>query len=203
MRGRGAPRGLPAGRRRLRLAGAVAAILALLGWRLARELLPAGHIPGNAGSGPPAGLSDCRLARAVDGDSFEVRCGDRWERVRLLRIDTPEFGEPGFAEARRALVRMLREGPFRLEAEGPSFERDRYGRLLAYAWSARGELVNEEMVRLGWSRFVTRYGGGRHAERFRRAETEARKARRGLWRLEEGRWGRPGPVGTPARPGFA
>ncbi len=145
----------------------------------------------------------CRLARPVDGDSFEARCGAQRLRVRLLRIDTPEFGEPGSAAARRALGALLREGPFRLEAEGEAFERDRYGRLLAYAWSARGTLINEAMIRLGWSRFDTRFGAGRFADRLRRAEEEARRARRGLHAPDRG-WDRgTGASRAPRRLAFA
>ena len=180
-----------------------AALLALLGWRLLRDL-PEPALPTRAPGRPAAAVLDgCRLARPVDGDSFEARCAGRRLRVRLLRIDTPEFGEPGFAEARRALTGLLREGPFRLEAEGRDFERDRYGRLLAYAWSARGRLVNEELIRLGWSRFETGFGRGRHADRLLRAEAEARRARRGLHRLEGVRPDGRGAARPPGRPALA
>jgi len=37
------------------------------------------------------------------------------------------------------------------------------------------------MVRLGWSKFWTRYGRGRLAEQFEAAKQEAREAKRGLW----------------------
>lgn len=41
--------------------------------------------------------------------------------------------------------------------------------------------VNVELVRLGWSAYVTKYGRGRLAEQFEAAEKEARAAKRGLW----------------------
>lgn len=203
MRRRGGPRG---GRRalgRARLVAAGVAALALVAWRLLRVLPGPEGAFDRAGASNPAVLAGCRLARPVDGDSFEARCGGRRHRVRLLRIDTPEYGEPGFAEARRALLAMLREGPFRLEAEGRAFERDRYGRLLAYAWSARGKLVNEEMIRLGWSRFETGFGRGRLAERLRRAEREARRARRGLHRPGLAPSPEAGRIEPPRRPALA
>lgn len=38
---------------------------------------------------------------------MDVRCGDLRDRVRLLCIDTPERGNPGYAEAGDALAAMV------------------------------------------------------------------------------------------------
>ena len=121
------------------------------------------------------------LRRVIDGDTIEVRWRDRTERVRLLRINTPERGRRGYDEATAALEGLLRGTDPALEFERPGRpERDKYDRLLAYVLA--GEVnVNIEMVRLGWTRFWTRYGAGRHAERFTAAEDEARVSQAGLW----------------------
>jgi len=130
---------------------------------------------------PAAKTEAVRLSRVIDGDTIEVRWRGRTERVRLLRIDTPERGRRGYQEATAALADLLRVGEIELEFERPGApERDRYDRLLAYVL-AGGSRVNVEMVRLGWSRFWTRYGAGRHADLFAAAEREARDARVGLW----------------------
>jgi micrococcal nuclease len=124
----------------------------------------------------------CRLARVVDGDTLDADCAGERVRVRLLRIDTPERGEPGHEAATAALREVLGTGPLELEFEVPGLPvADDYGRLLAYV-RVRGGLANVEMVRRGWSPFWTRYGEGRLAAAFRRAEQEARAARRGIWR---------------------
>ena len=113
----------------------------------------------------------CRVVRVVDGDTIRVVYKGREEPVRLLTINTPEKGEPGFEEATEALGRLVvgdhEEGrDVLLEFETPGVEaRDRYGRLLAYVFVN----VNVEMVRLGHSPFWTRYGRGRYAHEFERA----------------------------------
>jgi len=43
---------------------------------------------------------------------------------------------------------------------------------------ADGKNVDVEMVRLGWSRFDTRWGEGRFVRAFRAAEREAKRAER-------------------------
>ena len=123
----------------------------------------------------------CQLTRVIDGDTLHARCDGEKVKVRLLRIDTPEVDEEGFRAAGTALRHFLGDAPLELEFERPGIAvADGYGRLLAYV-RVRGELANVEMVRLGWSAFWTKYGDGRFADAFRKAEREAREARRGLW----------------------
>jgi micrococcal nuclease len=103
------------------------------------------------------------------------------ERLRFLCINTPERGEPGFKEATEALKILLGDGPVRIEYEDPGVvKRDNFGRLLVYVFNERGQNVNVELVRLGWSKFETKYGEGRLAAEFRKAEAEAVEAKRGL-----------------------
>jgi endonuclease YncB( thermonuclease family) len=95
----------------------------------------------------------CQLTRVVDGDTLHARCDGENVKVRLLRIDTPERGEPGYEAAAGALREILREGPLELEFEEPGLPvTDDYERLLAYV-RVGGELANVEMVRRGWSSF--------------------------------------------------
>jgi micrococcal nuclease len=123
------------------------------------------------------------LVRVVDGDTIEVRYRGRIEPVRLLRINTPERGEPGYQEATRALKSIVDRGYLILVFEDEREARDRHGRLLAYVMSL-GMNINVEMVRKGWSRFWTKYGRGRFAAAFESAELEAQKKRVGLWTAE-------------------
>ena len=136
------------------------------------------------------------VLRLIDGDTIEVLDGARRDRIRLLRVDTPERGARGADDATDALARLItgqaqtRGEPARRAAAGRTValeyetpgrpERDRYGRLLAYVY-ARGQLVNLGLVEQGWSRFLTRFGAGHHAADFARAERDARRQRRGLW----------------------
>ena len=71
----------------------------------------------------------------------------------------------------------------RLEWENrDKLQRDRFGRLLAYIFVG-DKNINIEMVRLGHSKFYTKYGKGRYAKDFMAAEKEARTP--GLIRVPE------------------
>jgi len=110
------------------------------------------------------------FVRVVDGDTIKVKWHDEETSVRMLGIDTPERGQPGYREATCHLRKMI--GPattVQIEFETGRPQRDRYGRLLAYVW-LDGKNLNVEQVRAGHSRFITRYGRGKHAEEFERAE---------------------------------
>jgi len=134
---------------------------------------------GYAMSGKPAAVP---VVFVADGDTVRVVYRGAREWVRLLRIDTPERDEEGYGEAREALSRMVDGRNVELVFETPGVEeRDVHGRILAYLF-LEGRNINVEMVRAGWSPFWTRYGKGRFPREFRRAEKEARKAGRGLWR---------------------
>ncbi len=125
-----------------------------------------------------------QVTEVIDGDTIEIRHGQLKERVRLLRINTPERTERGYHEARAALQRLLNRAQVELVFERfGHHERDSHGRLIAYVFVGDRN-INVEMVRLGWSRFWTRYGRGRFADEFEAAERQARAARRGLWAEE-------------------
>ena len=122
-----------------------------------------------------------QVIRVVDGDTIVVYYDGRQESVRLLRIDTPERGQKGYREATEALRALVGGRVVELAFEDPGRKkRDAYGRLLAYVL-VDDRNANVEMVRLGWSTFWTKFGAGRLAAEFRRAEREARAAGRGLW----------------------
>jgi len=125
----------------------------------------------------------CPVLRVVDGDTVKVRYAGEEQSVRLLRVNTPERGEPGYKEATEALRELVDGHTVRLEFEGNK-KRDHYGRLLAYVF-VDDVNVNVEMVRSGWSAFYTKHGEGRHAGAFKQAENEAREAGRGSWGLSE------------------
>jgi len=159
-------------------------LLAGLGLAGAAQLDPAAP-PRTPAQAPAAPVDSARLActvdRIVDGDTLDARCAGAKHRVRLLRINTPERGRPGYAEAARALSELVGSGAIALEFETPGvLQRDGFGRVLAYVYRD-DRLANVEIVRQGWSTFWTRYGAGRLLEQFGSAEREARAARAGMW----------------------
>jgi micrococcal nuclease len=135
---------------------------------------------------PPAPTA-ARIVRVVDGDTIAVRVTGRQVTVRLLGIDTPEThggpAECGGRAASRHLARIAPKGTsVRLATDPRSGDtRDRYGRLLAYVDSRRGDL-GERQLRAGLAT-VYRYHDRRFSrlDRYREAETDARTGDRGIW----------------------
>lgn len=80
-----------------------------------------------------------RCVHVVDGDTMDVELGEVKVRVRLLGIDTPERGQPGYKEAAESLRGLALGREVRLErpigANGkPERDTDKYGRLLRRVW---------------------------------------------------------------------
>jgi len=124
------------------------------------------------------------VTRVVDGDTIEVRLGDRVEDVRLIGVDTPETVKPGTPvqcfgpRASHFTKRLLTDRQVRLVFGAE--RRDIYGRLLAYVYLDH-RFVNPILVRRGLARSLTIPPNDRFAPRFRHLELAAARAGRGLW----------------------
>ena len=122
------------------------------------------------------------VERVVDGDTLLLKGG---VRVRLIGVDTPESVKPNSPveplglEAAEFTRSQVEKRTVRLEFDRE--RRDRYQRILAYVYLG-DTLLNEELIRAGFSRAETRfpYDSGMK-RRFINAEKEARHAHRGLW----------------------
>jgi endonuclease YncB( thermonuclease family) len=121
------------------------------------------------------------VTRVVDGDTLVVRLATGAStRVRLIGVDTPERGACHAAEATRRTGRLALRRPVVLKGDPTQATRDRYGRLLAYAWIG-GRDLGYRLVAGGFGR---KYVYGRPFQRlgpYRQAEARAKAARRGLW----------------------
>jgi micrococcal nuclease len=144
-------------------------------------LLAAGAAEGAPGLAQVQGL----VVRVVDGDTIHVRLGERLEKVRYIGVNTPELhhpargAEPGGREARDVNRRLVEGKRVRLELDVQ--HRDRYGRLLAYVWTA-DTMINAELVRLGYAQVMTVPPNVRHQALFLKLQRDARDSGRGLWR---------------------
>jgi micrococcal nuclease len=126
--------------------------------------------------------TDPVLVRVVfDGDTIDVATVGR---VRLLGIDAPEIGHrfdnaaPFGREAKERLANLIAHRWVRLEFDGK--REDAFERRLAYVLLEDGTFVNALLVREGLARVSTRVPLARLDE-LRRAETDAREHRRGMW----------------------
>jgi len=88
------------------------------------------------------------VSRVVDGDTVDVRLtSGRTERIRLIGIDTPERGQCDAAKA-TTFARTVAQGRAAvLQGDATQATRDRYGRLLAYAWVGGRDLGYQQLAR--------------------------------------------------------
>jgi micrococcal nuclease len=124
------------------------------------------------------------VERVIDGDTLML---EGHVRVRLIGVDTPETKhprkpvEPLGPEASEFTRSQVENRDVTLQFDRE--RRDRYGRVLAYVY-VDDKLLNEEIIRAGFSRAETKYKFDRAmALRFLEAEAEAREAGRGIWSL--------------------
>jgi micrococcal nuclease len=136
---------------------------------------------------PRAGAGEGTVVRVIDGDTLVVRLATGDEHVRLIGIDTPETKRPGTpvecfgAEASAHLAELLPEGSA-VHLERDVDERDRYGRLLAYAHRASDDLfVNGAMVADGFAAAYTVAPNVARTTELTDAARSARATGLGLW----------------------
>ncbi|HDY65881.1 MAG TPA: hypothetical protein ENH84_06585 [Phycisphaerae bacterium] len=129
-----------------------------------------------------------RVTRVMDGDTFDVEIPDgRWgcTRIRLWGVDTPETVKPDWPvehfgpEASQFTRRAIHRGDVRLELL-PHRTRDKYGRLLGYAYLPDGRMLNRVLIENGLGFADPRFNHPYKTE-FARLQAAARRNKRGLW----------------------
>ncbi len=138
-----------------------------------------------------------KVVRIIDGDTIEVEIGEQTYRVRYIGMDTPEQGDPFFAEATEANRQLVEGKPVIVEKDVS--DTDRYGRLLLYVYLQDGTFVNAELVRLGYAQVATYPPDIKHQDLFLQLQIEAREAGRGFW-AQPAPTVTSGPAATPQPP---
>jgi|SRR3989344_3708624 len=123
-----------------------------------------------------------KVVQAIDGDTVELING---QRLRYVGIDTPEeFDERKpvqcFAHKAAEKNRELVSGHM-VTFHKDVTATDMYGRLLGYVYLEDGTFVNLEMVKQGFAFSYVYPPDVAKTEIFRKAETEARTQKLGLW----------------------
>lgn len=130
-------------------------------------------------TGARSGLSpELELAEVVDGDTLRLRVAGTVEEVRLVGVNTPEFGECYAEDATAALAELVAGGELRVELAGTG-ERDRFGRLLRYVYAGEN-LINLDLVETGAG--LALFGDHPQQRVFAAAGDRARLAGLGMWR---------------------
>lgn len=72
-----------------------------------------------------------QVIRVIDGDTFTIAYDGEPTSVRILGIDTPERGQPGYTEATEALRGLIASKTVTITFDDPKgHKRDHFGRLL-------------------------------------------------------------------------
>jgi len=136
------------------------------------------------------------VTKIYDGDTFQIESG---EKVRLLGIDTPEKWNSGKLDkdsersgkdketikklgslASEYAENLLLGKKVTLLADSTNDDKDRYGRLLRYAYLEDGTFFNLKIIQDGYAYAYVKYPVI-YMEEFKQAQREAIENNRGLW----------------------
>lgn len=116
-----------------------------------------------------------RVVRITDGDTFEMLvAGNKKLRIRIHGIDAPEREQPFYRKSRDFLGTLC----FQKQVSIQIVNKDRWGRLVAHAFTPDGQSIGYKMVENGFAWHFTRYSND---PTLRRLENSARKNKAGLW----------------------
>jgi micrococcal nuclease len=115
-----------------------------------------------------------KVKGVIDGDSLVVETAEGTKEVRIKGIDAPEYGQAGFAPAKRAVQRMALGHNVILKDQ----ETDTYGRVLAHVeFKDKEGNAAETLVEQGLA-----YPDPEDTTRKIKAKAkEAKKAKKGVW----------------------
>jgi micrococcal nuclease len=129
------------------------------------------------------------VTKVIDGDTFKVEYEGREETIRLLLVDTPETVHPSKPvqpfgqQASDFLKKKLTDQRVVLELD--LSERDRYGRILAYAYDTEGNMINEILLEKGLARVAYIFPPNtKYVDRFQAIQEKAREQEVGIWSIE-------------------
>jgi micrococcal nuclease len=114
-----------------------------------------------------------RVIVVMDGDTVMVLRGAQKIKIRLADIDAPEKDQVFGMESRRALLDKV----YKKEVVVTTRAIDKYGRTVADL-GLDGRNINEEMVESG---MAWEYSWHHRNPTYRARQSEARRAKRGLW----------------------
>lgn len=116
------------------------------------------------------------VTRVIDGDTIDVRLGDKTVRIRYLQMNTPERDQPCFDESTRANADLVAGQTVRLVPDKELV--DPFGRWLRFVYV--GDVnVERVLVEQGFAEVVLYPPNDLHYEEFKQLEQEAAAAGRG------------------------
>jgi endonuclease YncB( thermonuclease family) len=146
-------------------------------------------IPAPAANTPamPETVEEGIVMDVVDGDTLDIRIGNRVERVRMIGLNTPESVDPRRpvqcfgVEASTFNKSLTLDQSVYLEIDPTQGDRDQFNRLLRYVWLPDGRMVNLELIANGYAAQYTFDTPYKYRDLFRAAERAAEESDAGLW----------------------
>lgn len=131
--------------------------------------------------------NEYKVLKVIDGDTFTIIHNGKYEKVRLLNVDTPESKHPDhqknilMGKKAAEYTRDQLENKI-VSLEFDDSEREKYGRLLCYVF-VQNENFNIKLVQQGFSPYYTKYGiNTKYHAAFVAAEKSAKKHRLNIWK---------------------
>lgn len=127
------------------------------------------------------------VAEVIDGDTFRVDINGTIQKVRLIGMDSPEVVDPRTIvqcfgqEASNKAKEILNNKKVALESDSTQGDKDKYNRLLRYAFLEDGTNFSQYMIREGYAHEYTYQVPYKYQSEFKQAEKDVRDAGKGLW----------------------
>ncbi len=129
------------------------------------------------------------VTQVNDGNIISIRVKSfagiplKIERVRLIGIDAPELKQEQWGRpAKKYLKKLISENDWVVNVEFDVQRRDNYGRIPAYLWNKKGELINEKLLEAGLAVLYTQPPNVKYVDRLSAAEKKAQSEKAGLWK---------------------
>lgn len=136
---------------------------------------------------PPSRIdAQVTVSYVYDGDTVRLQSGDK---VRLIGINTPEMArdqrptEPLARDARQALIKLLERHHYQINLRYGQQRRDRYGRLLAHAYTPDDKSIGAHLLNIGLASLIAIPPNVNGLACYAKAEKAARQNKHGLWGL--------------------
>jgi micrococcal nuclease len=125
------------------------------------------------------------VEKALSGDSVRLSTGKtlKYSGIQSQPMQSKIVMVREYGEKAQAFNAALVEGK-EIEIEWGPRIRDQYGELIGYVFLPDGRLVNEEMLKAGWAKTRLRPPNLQYAERFRKAQNQAKRDKLGQWEKE-------------------
>lgn len=119
---------------------------------------------------------EATAVRVIDGDTFVT---EQNEKVRLIGINAPELKDVFGYESKEYLIKLIEGKAISLTRDSLSSDKDRYGRLLRYAF-IDGVDVNKKMIQEGFAFAYLTYKFEKQHE-YENEQLKSKGLKKGIW----------------------